>query len=1663
MTTINEKDIKINLNQKSLRREVYNRKVSKQRSWLNRKKIRRSKFVPHAQGYFQQLKDIAVVAKDVHEFVEKTKVMADTLRATIESKSIAHGRNKTFDLLLKRIETIISLCVALYSQQSISGAIATITLFLNTWCDNAVVPLIIDKIVFMLSVPDPLHPQSDDGSSGDFSYFRDAITRWKEFRHSIFAKKIMNLISIVVTCGFFPTLASEGIKVGGFEVFSARVWDIQGNCTSFFESVVETMFFFIQRGYYCFRTGDFSSLLYDELEMHRLDMTYSTLVSCFPLVESGRFEETVLLNAKISDGADYIEAITDLVKKFETKLKKEKSDMLRNVFNNKIMMLRHIQEKYIHLMQTSCVREKPFSVLIYGPSSIGKTHITQAVAKSICAANGIKCSADRICTLNDADKYHSEYYAHHNVVIFDDMLNGREDQYDTNPLNKIIDFINNVPKAALKAGVNEKGNIMIQPKIVIVTTNVKDLKCCHFSNEPVSIMRRFDMVIDVTLKESATAINGSLNPKCMYDRLGAPLFAPDVWDLQLQEVRIHRKNPLNNVGRDEFTFHNLLQNANLMDVLKVMHVRSKEHFDYQKKFVSQVKDLYNTPMCEHHFCSTQCPECAQDLMCQPIVEDEVSVPPEIFVEVTKDPSVSWVTKMKMYFQGKVPESYALDISDSSVTIEQLNEEVEVCMKALELGPQTADLGYEFLASFDEQEPESIGSHIKSTFRLLCLPVKRFVVNSSLSCVSALKFTIEGITKCAYVMLGLTAFAGVIFATYKLVKHLTKLAYSPQMGVGDTFKPTPFESEVENIWKKVVPISLKISEKASTTTVDDLKAKIKHNLGTASLVGNSNGQECCRRCNIFPICKTYWVIPTHALFEDDFVITVSTTGEGELGRNFKARINQMDIYPIYDERGSSDLSLIRLLNGGPNYDFLSFFPIEKFSLTTSLVGTLITRNGDRTLTDITVTSGMMKSFHNEGISVTGEHFSTNFYGMCYRTSEAVTVGMCASPIIAERNNPCILGFHLAGNDKNAGACQLVTVTQLEDAVNSMDDIMYSPHSRVGFEPKRYDIVYQTDVALHERHCINFLCDNEDGDEPCIEFLGNHGLRTTFISQVKKLPISDTVDEVMELERMHGAPPRSKINVHWARDIAEIAHTKGYFDRECLYSAVEDLSRLYDSIMDQCPEQLAQIRPYDKDVVLAGCNGVRSVEAVDRSTSMGFPIYKPKSNYITLSERIVPGIEVPLDLDETIYNEILVLEKRLSEGERVNFVFKGNLKDEPVKFTKNKIRIFCGSEFALTFLVRKYYLPIIRFIQSNWLEAECAVGINAYGPSWDVMVRHLQEYGDDFIVGDYKAYDKCMPAEISWFSFLQYIRIAERAGYCKDDVQVMLGLATECCYPLYDYDGVFFQAYGSNPSGHPLTVILNSDNNKILSRYAYYKAFDNDPPADFCEKVRFQSYGDDNCHNPKSDIMEKYNHVTIAEYLAEAGIIYTMADKSDFILPSVDISKASFLKRAFKFDSEYGAYVAPIEEASIQKFLHNYMKRKHSGINIKEICANAVMGAAREYALHGRRVYENRIIQLTEICVKHGLQPFVNPTMKGDLFPSFDVILDRYHGVKYNVEDPFEDFSIFHPHVVASQRYGYQGSVHALPEASFDVVSARSRLDPIGEKSDVNLSQSHRAEY
>lgn len=589
------------------------------------------------------------------------------------------------------------------------------------------------------------------------------------------------------------------------------------------------------------------------------------------------------------------------------------------------------------------------------------------------------------------------------------------------------------------------------------------------------------------------------------------------------------------------------------------------------------------------------------------------------------------------------------------------------------------------------------------------------------------------------------------------------------------------------------------------------------------------------------------------------------------------------------------------------------------------------------------------------------------------------GMCGAPLLIQCGSHSLIGgIHAVGAvgtmfSRSSCGASVVTRQTVQNMLNKLTQTNVSASGpNIECESRTYTV-----QSLHPKSVFRYM----DG---CATIYGSFsGFKSSPSSKVVTTPLRDKYLSLGGIDPGFG-PPVMKGYKPWRLAALQLTDPVKSFAQEDIDWAVKDYwTSLVDSGVD-----FSTVEKYDLNVAVNGAPGVAYVDSINRNSSAGFPWRTSKRAHFE-SIPSFGGYQDPVEPSAEIYNRVALIEDKYARGELYHPVFVASLKDEPVSAKKQasgKTRVFCGAPIDWSLVVRKFCLGHVRTIQNNKVAFECAVGTVAQSAEWGVLHDHVIKFGDQRIVaGDYSAFDKRMPAALILAAFDILIKMSEASGnFDAEDLRVLHCIAMDTAYPVVDYNGDLVQFWGSNPSGHPLTVIINSIVNSLYMRVAYHNLVGGDRP--FRSDVALLTYGDDNIMSVRSGV--PFGHTAISGFFKTLGIGYTMADKEAESQPFISLCDASFLKRKWQYDDEVGGYLAPLEEQSIHKMLTTTVAS--TSITMEEQCSEVIRAAHSEYFFYGREVFTRKTTLLKELIEETGLTSwFLDQPL-----PTWELLLKRW---------------------------------------------------------------------
>jgi hypothetical protein len=608
--------------------------------------------------------------------------------------------------------------------------------------------------------------------------------------------------------------------------------------------------------------------------------------------------------------------------------------------------------------------------------------------------------------------------------------------------------------------------------------------------------------------------------------------------------------------------------------------------------------------------------------------------------------------------------------------------------------------------------------------------------------------------------------------------------------------------------------------------------------------------------------------------------------------------------------------------------------------------------------------------------------------CYAPN-LIDPGTCMSILLSERNNPAILGF-LYASWRNPDDPDYQEGYVFNQQILYSDYVMvrkkleerFSKHSLFPCAGKIPTELYGKKIYTPgPGHPQMKILDS--APENCqIRIRGQTPLQATYTSNVRKLPISESVARVMGRPCLWGKP---YLNPPWRAYNATMVHMMDPpypYPSDLVNMAFDDFVEPFPRAMALFIARVGRLSPLNRHDTVNGIRGVSTVNGMVFNTSRGIPLRGLK--LLSANQLVGDNGELYYEVDIEIWDVVDQMIETYRKNERCFPVFSTSLKDEATLLMKNgeknlKVRCFQASPMAFTLLVRMYYMPIIRFIRAHPELCENAVGINCGGPDWSRMTDSMFKYGEDNRgVGiDWSKWDVRQDFSLSCASHSVFVYLAQLGGYTDDDIVVMRGIAADMLSPVLDWNGTLIECDSIFPSGVPITVDLNGVQNSLHNRVHYFATGLREP---FRNNVSQYCVGDDNEKTVRKKIRSKYNFLFQQQYAARYGYKITPADKDGTAQADWPLSELDFLKRKNSFIPEIGMSLGALAEDSMIKALHVGMNPKPLKASdgtlipqdLSDTARNALLMFAHEAFNHGRDFYEANMPGIRKIAEEHGLE-------------------------------------------------------------------------------------------
>lgn len=1369
-----------------------------------------------------------------------------------------------------------------------------------------------------------------------FGVARDYLDKYEQVKSAPIFKKLYKFSMYALSLSLFEKLGVTFDNCRYSELETAAIKRKYHMGVDFIHSMLDTILFLCQRGVQCFKMGSFQPLFHSGeqyqvwfdacMELKRK----SALLSCCQAHGFTRFDYLSDLKNEIEKG--------EAIYKYSYKMSPADKRIVGTLLND----LKMLEANEITKREAQKGRKTPFSVLLYGGSSIGKSTLTNMHFYQYGKLFGLRTEAEYCYTRIAADPFWSGFNSTQWCVVLDDIAYVHPNKAPNGDptLMETIQVINRVSFVPNQAELQDKGRTPVRAELVLATTNCADLNAFHYFQTPLALQRRLPFMVDVQPKPQYTK-NGCMLDSTKVDFVDGQW--PDYWIFKVHKVVPATQKRERATGKFELihTFDNV------DDYLAWFSSEAKKHEKSQ-----QIVDICDNAMATIEICQL----CYRNkLKCQCNVQSYELTLRNI------EPQVSYGDRIKYLFVLFLLFILRSDIIVWFLTKIFRSSYIEDLVVDNIFEPAKANQLRDYFGHLGNKVEQSVGDY-KKIGKIVAGVTAVLVVYKSASYFRSL-FTPTPKTNDVQ---------GVQEDPVKESEPSVKQFASNNIGRA----PTSAKEEGQNFWFKD-DFELTTFEISNTSAswkgldVNVVIKKIQKNCIHLDVYRTDKSLHIPIRATA--IAGHIYVTNNHAFLGDGpwNVSIVQGSTSGGVTRNITVKMASCDLYRI----PSRDLCFFKLRNLPPASSVADLFPLARIGGCTK--GFYVGRNIDGSPYLNALAKVEPNAFELKDESRDFHYNSEYLRGY---SDVRTKTGDCGSIYVAQTpRGPTLMGIHFVGGaDFSIVGVSPITQKDINDATIGLQEIVVQS-SEPALEAKSAS---QTLSVLHKKSTVRYI---EDG---CANVYGSIvGFRAAPKSHVVPTIISDEAEKA-GYKVQHGKPVMSGWEP-WRIAALDMVNPVTQFDNAILTACVD--SFIADIMGNFSKEDFNDIHVLDDVTTVNGAPGVKYVDKLNRNTSAGFPWKKSKKFFLNPlpddgvhTDAVMPTEEIMERMNNII--------NKYHKGERAMPVFTGHLKDEATKFKKieaKKTRVFTGAPMDWSLVVRKYLLTTIRFMQNNKYTFECAPGTNPMSTEWTELYSYLTKFGKDrMIAGDYAAFDKRMSSNVILAAYDIIIHVCAAAGYSPDDLRVIKGIAEDTAFPLVDFNGDLIEFYGSNPSGHPLTVIINCLANSLYIRYCWAVIMGVDKLPNFKKQVALMTYGDDNVMGVAREVQE-FNHTSISNVLAGVGITYTMADKESESVPFIPIEEVSFLKRTWRWEEELNAYACPLEEASIAKMLTRVVESKT--VPPEKQAVDVLSCATREYFAYGKEKFLERRAVLKRIADTCKLDLYVEPST----FPTWDEMIANFN--------------------------------------------------------------------
>lgn len=1354
----------------------------------------------------------------------------------------------TDPMILSFVEDVTLLCLQLMRAGSNIDRALAVTVFIKLRTGSSLltgVATMISDIASDLFTP---QLQSADDTLKSVTDLRSLISQWEVLQHSSLVQQITRVYKYAVALGVFSLIGVEIDERVAYVCKKELASPMIG--VNFMTTVLDTVALFIQRALLFSKTGKWETFI------HGPQSFAKWFDACQKVKREFQFRGDLE-----AQGTSYHKFVGDLrqcidegrsILKYGNQTAGMEIMGIKKILNDMQMM----QAELSTFREAQKSRRPPFGLLVYGKTCVGKSTFTSMLYQFAGKFWDLPTTDEYRYTRNTCDDFWSGWDSMKWFILLDDIAFGDPNsKVVDNSLTEVIQIMNDVPLVPNQASLEDKGRNPLRARMVVATTNTRHLNAHAYFSCPIAVQRRFPFVLVVTPKGKYARDD---DPEMIDPAKLPPIIDewPNFWNIRVERVV---------ASGDSQATYDEVQTFTETDRFFEWLGDSMSLFEsIQARAGAGILAMQDFEVCR--VCRLLTHKC----VCEMVREDTLQANEYVlgaglklgdsFTQVVEDDDRVWTYAYSPCAKGEHNYRVLTTVSKAGVVEREfvspttVVEPKDVKVKVQTTDVEMADVLAEMLRIQGLRHHGRmiravhwcadvyLRAYVRSKFvRRVSNYVMEWSVARNLLLRGFRWYTSErseyytwlanAFTSCyvnkrwKYVLGGLAA-ATVMITTYGLYKSVSAKKVPELQGLRQSVSDDHFEkTERVNVWKRddyqtsTIDRS-EMSASFASLSFDQVTKVIERNTARIKV---SDGIR-AREGNTFSPCGHLWMTNNHTLFsEGDLEITMSVVPHMQgASSNVVFKLRQEDVFRIKDRD-------------------LAFFEVHSWETKRDLrkMIRLPTLKGAYTATYVTRTKGVTTKIRRVKCTYQAlkevPELGTTLSTWTGFADEPTVVGDCGSPLFVHQPVTAIVGIHSLGNSHGSVWATEIDTEVVDLAVKHFDMPVVQCSAPELSAPSRSKML----VELRQRSPLRWL------EEGSLNVYGSYaGFAITSRSKVRPTLLGKEILEERGWTVDFTAPILRDYRP-WRHALVDSTQKRyGSLSGTMMKAIAKAYS---DDILDSLPEgALDMLEPLSDKAAINGIAGVRFIDKMNFKSSMGEPYNTTKKSYLH-------GVEGNMQFDREVMDRIARIKRLYGNNQRACPVFGGKLKDEPratKKVAEGKIRVFTAAPADWSFVVRQFLLPVVKLMQENPFVFEASPGCTVQSLEWQSYFNFLTFFGfDRMVAGDYGKFDKKMEALIILLAFRVLRNLCKAAGWSEEQLCVIDCIAEDTAYAFVNFDGDLVEFFGSNPSGHPLTVIVNCIANALYMRFAFVKLCPFSGTAyekarRFKEFVRLLTYGDDN---------------------------------------------------------------------------------------------------------------------------------------------------------------------------------------------------------------------------